>query len=470
MAKKHASVRCQANTPPIDAPTRSSSAIANSKSVAAVILGGGAGTRLYPLTKSRAKPAVPIGGAYRLIDVPMSNCLNSGISKVYILTQFNSASLNRHLARTYNFGNGIMYGGNGFVEVLAATQTPGQGGKEWFQGTADAVRQYLWLFEESGCEEYLILSGDHLYRMDYKPFVTKHRESLADITVAALPTDEARASSFGLMKIDASGRIIEFAEKPQGDALKAMQVDTTVLGLDAQKAKEMPYIASMGIYVFTAKAMQMLLMNEFPEANDFGGEVIPQAAKKGLKVQAYLFEGYWEDIGTVDAFFHANLECNDPNPKFSFYDRTAPIYTQSRFLPPSKILDSTITRSTVGDGCMIKKSSLNNCMVGLRSLINEGCDLQDTLVMGADYYEKEQECSLLPGCTPIGIGAGTVIRKAIIDKNARIGMDCVIDNTENVCDLNAEEHGYIVRDGIIVVIKDAVIPAGSRIPSPDHGK
>jgi|EP00223_Ostreococcus_mediterraneus_P002913 glucose-1-phosphate adenylyltransferase len=459
-------------------PARSAVAVSNDTAVSSssvedqrmdnvlsIILGGGAGTRLYPLTKTRAKPAVPLGANYRLIDIPVSNCINSDINKVYCLTQFNSASLNRHLSQAYNSNIGT-YTRQGFVEVLAAQQSPIN--KAWFQGTADAVRQYLWLFAESGCEDYLILSGDHLYRMDYKPFVTKHRESLADITVAALPTDEERASSFGLMKIDASGRIIEFSEKPQGEALKAMQVDTTVLGLDAQKAKEMPYIASMGIYVFTAKAMQMLLMNDFPQANDFGGEVIPQAAAKGLKVQAYLFEGYWEDIGTVDAFFHANLECNDPNPKFSFYDRTAPIYTQSRFLPPSKILDSMIERSTIGDGCMVKKSKLHNCMVGLRSLINEGCDLQDALIMGADYYEKEQECSLLPGCTPIGIGAGTVIRKAIIDKNARIGMDCVIDNKDNIADLNAEDKGYIIRDGIIVVIKDAVIPAGSIIPGPQE--
>lgn len=428
--------------------------------VLSIILGGGAGTRLYPLTKKRAKPAVPLGANYRLIDIPVSNCINSDVNKIYCLTQFNSASLNRHLSQAYNTNVGT-YTRQGFVEVLAAQQSPIN--KAWFQGTADAVRQYLWLFVESNCEDYLILSGDHLYRMDYKPFVIKHRETKADITVAALPTDEARASSFGLMKIDKTGRITEFSEKPKGAALKAMQVDTTILGLSKEKAKEMPYIASMGIYVFTAKAMEKLLMKDFPQANDFGGEVIPQAAQKGLKVQAYLFEGYWEDIGTVDAFFHANLECNDPNPKFSFYDRTAPIYTQSRFLPPSKILDSEITRSTIGDGCMIKKSTLNNCMVGLRSLINEGCDLKDTLVMGADYYEKEQECSLLPGCTPIGIGAGTVIRKAIVDKNARIGMDCQIINKDNVMEKNAEDQGYIIRDGIIVIVKDAVIPAGTII-------
>ena len=252
-------------------PERSTTAIANSKTVAAVILGGGAGTRLYPLTKSRAKPAVPIGGAYRLIDVPMSNCLNSGISKVYILTQFNSASLNRHLARTYNFGNGIMYGGNGFVEVLAATQTPGQGGKEWFQGTADAVRQYSWLFNDvknKDVEDIVILAGDHLYRMDYMKFVEAHRESNADITVGTLPIDEERASDFGLMKIDSSGRIVEFTEKPKGDALQAMKVDTTILGLTAAEAEAKPFIASMGIYVFKKSMLVKFLDDDYPEDND----------------------------------------------------------------------------------------------------------------------------------------------------------------------------------------------------------
>ena len=430
------------------------------ENVLSIILGGGAGTRLYPLTKKRAKPAVPLGANYRLIDIPVSNCINSDINKVYCLTQFNSASLNRHLSQAYNTNIGT-YTRQGFVEVLAAQQSPIN--KTWFQGTADAVRQYLWLFQESGCEEYLILSGDHLYRMDYRPFIMAHRQAMADITVAALPTDEKRASSFGLMKIDNTGKITEFSEKPKGDALKAMQVDTTILGLDAARAKEMPYIASMGIYVFTAKAMDELLQKEFPSANDFGGEIIPMAAEKGMKVVAYLYDGYWEDIGTVDAFFYANLACNDPEPQFSFYDRNAPIYTQSRFLPPSKVFDCDIERSTIGDGCVIKQSKLKNCMVGLRSTINEDCDLEDTLVMGADYYEKEQECSLLPGCTPIGIGAGTVIRKAIVDKNARIGMDCQIVNKDGVMDKDCEDQGYIIRDGIIVIIKDAVIPNGTVI-------
>ena len=240
--------------------------------VLSIILGGGAGTRLYPLTKKRAKPAVPLGANYRLIDIPVSNCINSDINKVYCLTQFNSASLNRHLSQAYNTNIGT-YTRTGFVEVLAAEQSPVN--KAWFQGTADAVRQYLWLFGESECDEYLILSGDHLYRMDYRPFIQAHRDAMADITVAALPTDEKRASSFGLMKINSEAVITEFSEKPKGEALHAMKVDTTILGLDAQRAAEMPYIASMGIYVFTAKAMHQLLRKDFPEANDFGGEIIP---------------------------------------------------------------------------------------------------------------------------------------------------------------------------------------------------
>ena len=275
--------------------------------VLSIILGGGAGSRLYPLTKKRAKPAVPLGANYRLIDIPVSNCINSDINKIYCLTQFNSASLNRHLAQAYNANIGS-YTKTGFVEVLAAQQSPTN--KAWFQGTADAVRQYQWLFNSSKCDEYLILSGDHLYRMDYKPFIMKHREVGADITVSAVPMDEERAEAFGLMKIDETGRIIDFAEKPKGDALKAMAVDTTILGLDAQKAKEMPYIASMGIYVFSAKAMEDLLMTHCKDQNDFGGEIIPHAKDMGMHVQAFLYDGYWEDIGTIKAFYNANLQCN----------------------------------------------------------------------------------------------------------------------------------------------------------------
>ncbi|HEY9654122.1 MAG TPA: glucose-1-phosphate adenylyltransferase, partial [Crinalium sp.] len=312
--------------------------------VLGIVLGGGAGTRLYPLTKTRAKPAVPLGGKHRLIDIPISNCINSGISKIYVLTQFNSASLNAHISRAYSF-SGFQ---QGFVEVLAAQQTPEN--LDWFQGTADAVRQYLPRFEDMDVDEYLILSGDHLYRMDYSDFVEHHRRTNADITLSVLPVDEAHASSFGLMKIDDSGRILNFSEKPKGDALKQMQVDTTTLGLSPEGAKEKPYIASMGIYLFKREVLIDLLKKQ-PESPDFGKEIIPNSAKDH-NVQAYLFNDYWEDIGTIESFFNANLALvKQPNPLFSFYDESAPIYTRARYLPPTKHLKCDIAESMISEGC-----------------------------------------------------------------------------------------------------------------------
>jgi len=448
--------------------TQSPTAISNSKSVAAVILGGGAGTRLYPLTKQRAKPAVPIGGAYRLIDVPMSNCLNSGISKMYILTQFNSVSLNRHLARTYNFGNGIMYGGNGFVEVLAATQTPGLGGKEWFQGTADAVRQYSWLFEDiknKDVQDIVILSGDHLYRMDYMAFVDRHREVDADITIGCLPMDDERASDFGLMKIDDTGRITEFAEKPEGDALKAMQVDTTVLGLDAEAAAANPYIASMGIYVFKKDALVNFLNKDYPQDNDFGGEIIPKAAADGFKVQAYLFNDYWEDIGTIKSFFEANLNLAKNPPQFEFYDARAPIYTSPRFLPPAKIEKCHVKDAIISHGCSLSDCTVEDAIVGLRSQVGKGCTIKHAMLIGADYYESDEQKAkvIAEGGVPVGIGEGSVISNAIIDKNARIGKNCTITNAAGVEDLVDEENGVYIRSGIVTILRNATIPDGTTI-------
>ncbi|RCV30754.1 hypothetical protein SETIT_6G120500v2 [Setaria italica] len=434
-----------------------------STSVLGIILGGGAGTRLYPLTKKRAKPAVPLGANYRLIDIPVSNCLNSNISKIYVLTQFNSASLNRHLSRAYGSNIGG-YKNEGFVEVLAAQQSPDN--PNWFQGTADAVRQYLWLFEEHNVMEFIILAGDHLYRMDYEKFIQAHRETDADITVAALPMDEKRATAFGLMKIDEEGRIIEFAEKPKGDQLKAMMVDTTILGLDDVRAKEMPYIASMGIYVFSKDVMLQLLREQFPGANDFGSEVIPGATSIGKRVQAYLYDGYWEDIGTIEAFYNANLGITKkPIPDFSFYDRSAPIYTQPRHLPPSKILDADVTDSVIGEGCVIKNCKIHHSVVGLRSCISEGAIIEDTLLMGADYYETEADKKLLAenGGIPIGIGKNSHIRRAIIDKNARIGDNVKIINADNVQEAARETDGYFIKGGIVTVIKDALLPSGTVI-------
>ncbi|NWF60044.1 MAG: glucose-1-phosphate adenylyltransferase [Fischerella sp.] len=428
------------------------------KKVLAIILGGGAGTRLYPLTKLRAKPAVPLAGKYRLIDIPVSNCINSEIFKIYVLTQFNSASLNRHIARTYSFAGFT----EGFVEVLAAQQTPEN--LSWFQGTADAVRQYLWLFEEWDVDEYLILSGDHLYRMDYREFIQRHRETGADITLSVIPIDERRASDFGLMKIDQSGRIIDFSEKPKGEALKAMRVDTTILGLNQEQAEQQPYIASMGIYVFK-KDVLIKLLKESSERTDFGKEIIPDSSKE-YNVQAYLFNDYWEDIGTIEAFYNSNLALTQqPRPPFSFYDENAPIYTRARYLPPSKLLDCHVRQSIIGEGCILKNCRVENSVLGIRSRIESGCIIQDSLIMGADYYqafaERQSDCN--PSTIPLGIGANTVIRRAIIDKNTHIGCDVQIINKDNVQEAERESQGFYIRSGIVVVLKNAVIPDGTII-------
>lgn len=437
------------------------------KRVLSIILGGGAGTRLYPLTKQRAKPAVPLAGKYRLIDIPVSNCINSGILKSYVLTQFNSTSLNRHITRTYNFSGFT----EGFVEVLAAQQTPDN--PSWFQGTADAVRKYLWLFEEWDVDEYLILSGDHLYRMDYSLFVQRHRDTNADITISVVPIDEGPASSFGLMSIDdETGRVNTFLEKPKGDALKSMQVDTTSLGLTPEEAKKKPYIASMGIYVFKRDVMLKLLRANL-EQTDFGKEIIP-GASKDYNVQAYLFDGYWEDIGTIGAFYEANLALTkQPHPLFSFYDEQAPIYTRSRYLPSSKLLDCQITESIVGDGCILKQCQIHHSVLGMRSRIMEGCVIRDTLIMGADFYQKEddpvfgsQRIPLVPDSASkvtLGIGENTTIERAIVDKNAHIGRDVKIINKDHVEESNREDEGFYIRNGIVVVLKNAVIPDGTVI-------
>jgi glucose-1-phosphate adenylyltransferase len=423
------------------------------KKVLAIILGGGAGTRLYPLTKLRAKPAVPLAGKYRLIDIPVSNCINSEIFKIYVLTQFNSASLNRHIAQTYNF-SGFS---DGFTEVLAAQQTPEN--PNWFQGTADAVRQYIWLLEEWNVDEYVILSGDHLYRMDYREFVARHRETNADITLSVVPMDEQRASDFGLMKIDGAGRVVDFSEKPTGADLTAMQVDTGILGLTPEQAQRSPYIASMGIYVFKKDVLIKLLKDSLDQT-DFGKEIIPSAAAQGYNVQAHLFNDYWEDIGTIDAFYQANLALTrQPQPAFSFYEEEAPIYTRSRYLPPSKMLDCQITESIIGEGCILKNCRIQNSVLGVRSWVEEGCVIEESLLMGADFYQSltERQSKLDSGAVPMGIGAGTTIRKAIVDKNARIGRNVQIINKDNVQDAERESEGFYIRSGIVVILKNALI-------------
>lgn len=428
------------------------------KRVLAIILGGGAGTRLYPLTKLRAKPAVPLAGKYRLIDIPVSNCINSEIVKIYVLTQFNSASLNRHLSRTYNFSSFT----EGFVEVLAAQQTTEN--PSWFQGTADAVRQYLWLMKEWDIDEYLILSGDHLYRMDYSKFVEHHRQTKADITLSVVPIDEKRASSFGLMKIDDTGRITDFSEKPKGEELQQMQVDTSILGLTKEQAQASPYIASMGIYVFKKQVLEKLLQENAAQT-DFGKEIIPASAKDH-HVQAYLFKGYWEDIGTIESFYEANLALTiQPQPPFSFYDEKAPIYTRSRYLPPSKLLDCQVTESMIGEGCILKQCRINHSVLGIRTRVEADCIIEDTLIMGSDYYEPftERQSGLQKGGVSLGIGAGTTVRRAIVDKNARIGRKVQIINKDRVEESNREDEGFYIRNGIVVILKNAKIADGMVI-------
>jgi glucose-1-phosphate adenylyltransferase len=430
------------------------------KRVLAIILGGGAGTRLYPLTKLRAKPAVPLGAKYRLIDIPISNCINSEIPRIYVLTQFNSASLNRHIARTYAWaGAGFS---PGFVEVLAAQQTPDS--PHWFQGTADAVRQYLGLFAEWDVDQYLILSGDQLYRMNYAHLLQRHRETKAAITLGVVPVEARRASDFGLLRIDSQGRVRAFSEKPTGEALQAMQVDTTVLGLSAGQAQAAPYIASMGIYVFDKQVLHALL-TQAPAHTDFGKDILPPAASDH-NVQAYLFQEYWEDIGTIEAFYHANLALTEqPDPPFSFYDEQAPIYTRSRYLPPTKLLDAHVRESMLGEGCILKECTVQRSVIGLRARIETGCVIENTLLMGADYYESpaQREDHLEHGTIPLGVGAHTTIRHAIVDKNARIGRQVRIVNHAQVQEADQEALGFVIRHGIVVVIKNATIPDGMVI-------
>ncbi len=430
------------------------------KRVLAIILGGGAGTRLYPLTKMRAKPAVPLAGKYRLIDIPISNCINSNINKMYVMTQFNSASLNRHLSQTFNLSASF---GQGFVEVLAAQQTPDS--PSWFEGTADAVRKYQWLFQEWDVDEYLILSGDQLYRMDYSLFINHHRNTGADLTVAALPVDPKQAEAFGLMRTDENGIIKEFREKPKGDSLLEMAVDTSRFGLSDESSKERPYLASMGIYVFSRDTLFDLLDSN-PVHKDFGKEVIPEALNRGDKLQSYVFDDYWEDIGTIGAFYEANLALTQqPRPPFSFYDEKFPIYTRPRYLPPTKLVDAQITDSIIGEGSILKSCSIHHCVLGVRSRVETDVVLQDTLVMGADFFESSDERAQLSerGGIAVGVGKGTTVKRAILDKNTRIGSNVTIVNKDHVEEADRSDQGFYIRNGIVVVQKNATIPDGMVI-------
>jgi glucose-1-phosphate adenylyltransferase len=427
------------------------------KKLLAVILGGGAGNRLFPLTQQRSKPAVPLGGKYRLVDIALSNCINSDILRTFVLTQYNSASLNRHIAQTYRFSQFS----DGFVEILAAEQTPES--PLWFQGTADAVRQVLPHIRDWGIDTLLILSGDHLYHMDYRDFLKRHSESNADVTVSVIPCETKAASEFGLLKTDDTGRIVEFKEKPKGEELTAMQVDTTTLGLDPAEAQRRPYLASMGIYVFKYDQLERLLAED-PTWVDFGREIIPAAIRSG-HVQAHMFDGYWEDIGTIGAFYRANLDLTSKIPKFNLFDAEAPVFTRARYLPPSKIEDSVINDSIVSDGCIITGARITNCVVGLRSRISQGVQIESSYVMGADYYQtfEEMRQDLKNNLPRVGIGEGSTVRHAIIDKNARIGTGVRLLNEAGASDLDGPSGAYYIRDGIIIVPKNAVIRDGTVV-------
>jgi len=423
----------------------------------AVILGGGAGTRLFPLTQQRSKPAVPLGGKYRLVDIAISNCINSDILKIFVLTQYNSASLNRHIAQTYRFSQFS----NGFVEILAAEQTPES--PQWFQGTADAVRQVLPHIRDWGIDTLLILSGDHLYRMDYRQFLARHYETNADVTVSVIPCDAQSASEFGLLKTDLSGRIIEFKEKPKGEMLESMRVDTTSLGLSPEDAANRPFLASMGIYVFQYEFLERLLSTD-PGWVDFGREVIPGAISH-QHVQAFGFNDYWEDIGTIGAFYTANLDLTSLIPKFNLFDAEAPVYTRARYLPPSKVGNSEIRDSIISDGCIINGARITRTVIGLRSRISSGVHIEASFMMGADYYQtiedmREDAASSVPR---VGIGENTIIQRAIIDKNARIGSGVRLLNEAGVTYADGPGDSYFIRDGIIIVPKNAIIKDGTVV-------
>ncbi len=421
--------------------------------ITAVVLGGGRGTRLYPLTRNRSKPAVPLAGHYRLIDVPVSNCINSDINRIYVLTQFNSASLNQHISNTYRFDTFSQ----GFVEVLAAEQTLSS--FDWFQGTADAVRQVMPHLANVKARDVLILSGDHLYRMDYREFVRHHRETDADITIAVHPVPPSKAPDLGILHADREGWITEFMEKPHGRELASMRTDMRSLGLGAAEARRRPYLGSMGIYVFRAGALAECLGKDLSSI-DFAREIIPDALKS-MKVSAYVFDGYWEDIGTIRSFYDAHMELLAPVPKMNLYDAAFPIYTHPRFLPGSKIKKAEIRRSMINAGCIIDRANIGHSIIGLRSRIGDGAMVEDSLVFGADFYELDRNRK--KGTSPpIGIGPRSVIRRAIIDKNVRIGRNVVLENSRKLRKYDDPEERFFVRDGIIVVPKNAVIPDRTR--------
>jgi len=414
--------------------------------VIAIILGGGRGTRLFPLTVSRSKPAVPIGAKYRLIDIPISNCINSDLRRMFVLTQYNSESLNKHISLTYKFD----LFSPAFVSVLAAEQTEESG--DWFQGTADAVRQSLRHFEGHRSREALILSGDQLYQMDYRKFVDSHRRQMADVTVAVTPVTAEQAGSFGILKMNKQGRIVHFDEKPPAERLPGLISEVPGVGP--------AYLASMGIYLFNRPLLESSVRDT--SLPDFGRHIIPKLVPEA-RVQAYVYRGYWEDVGTIRSYYEANLALARPVPPFDFYDVARPIYTHPRFLPASKVEKCLLEGVLISEGCVVVDAEVRRSVLGIRSRIGRGARISDTLVLGSDYFETPEEALQAAGRgePPIGIGAESVIERAIIDKNARIGCGVKIRNESGAQEKDGA--GWFIREGIVIVPKGGVIPDGTVI-------
>jgi glucose-1-phosphate adenylyltransferase len=426
----------------------------NTSNVLSVIMGGGQGKRLFPLTKERAKPAVPLAGKYRLVDIPISNCINSGLRRIYVLTQFNSASLHRHIAQSYKFDH---FSG-GFVEILAAEQTLSDA--SWYQGTADAVRKNLNHFLNHDFEHLLILSGDQLYRMDFRRIIEQHAETNADVSIATIPVTRREAEGFGIMHIDEERRITRFVEKPKDPALQdSLRLDRTAYEKLGIKDERELFLASMGIYVFKREVLVQLLENDL---TDFGKHIIPDAIKTH-RVFSNVYQGYWEDIGTIRSFFEANLDVTSELPKFNFFDMAAPVFSRPRFLPGSKINGAHIDHAVVTDGCIINHARIYHSIVGIRSLVDAGSEINRVILLGSDFYESQAsiDASAKEGRPRIGIGQNTRIDNAIIDKNARIGNNVVISpqgKPENV-----DHPLYFIRDGIVIIPKNGIIPHGMVI-------
>ena len=423
-----------------------------SNSVIAVILGGGRGTRLFPLTRDRAKPSVPIAGKFRLVDIPISNCFHSGLERIYVLTQFNSVSLNRHIAQTYRFDTYR----RGFVQILAAQQT--LMGEEWYQGTADAVKHNEpYILNPHFPDDYvLILAGDHLYRMDYRKMLDVHIESNAAITVSVIPVREEDTGGLGILQADAAGRIVDFIEKPQtAEERQRLRVEPEVFTARGIEPHGREYIASMGIYIFNRSALHDVLQDD--SNVDFGKDIIPKSIQT-LPVSAYFFDGYWEDIGTIRSFYSANISLTDIAPAFNFYDEQAPIYTNRRHLPSTKVNSSSVRSSILSEGSIIDDAEIEGSIVGIRSIISKGSRIYQSVIMGADYYESDSARAVngRADMPRIGIGENCLIQNAIIDKNASIGDNSVLINREGVDTLDGEN--YYIRDGIVIVPKDATIP------------